>query len=58
MEHLLTKALFSNFVAFEKEKMINLCFHVKKAIIFEKRTTYLIEMRKISFSTLKSAFGF
>ena len=51
-------ALFSNFVAFGEKKLIILVFMLTLVLIFEKRAANLIRMRKIAFSTLKSAFGF
>ena len=51
-------ALFLNFVAFGEKKLIILVFMLTLVLIFEKRAANLIRMRKIAFSTLKSAFGF
>ena len=42
----------------KEKKLIVLDFLLTLVFIFEKRATNLIRMRKIAFSTLKSAFGF
>jgi hypothetical protein len=41
----------------ERKKLIVLDFPLK-SVFFEKRAANVIKMRKIAFSTLKSAFGF
>ena len=51
-------ALFSNFVAFGEIKEIDLVISLKLAIIFEKRATNELRMRKIAIFSLKLAFKF
>ena len=42
----------------ERKKANCYCFHVEIAFYFEKRATNFIQMHKITFTTLKSAFRF
>jgi hypothetical protein len=52
-------SLFSQtLVLLEREKANCFYFHVEIAFYFEKRATNFIQMHKLTFTTLKSAFRF
>jgi hypothetical protein len=52
------KALSQTLLLLERKKVNCYCFHVEIAFYFEKRAKNFIQMYKITFTTLKSAFRF